>query len=293
MAAGGFKQRVVELAHNLGVATHRFLSPNPHGLVQVALSHPDLLRVAREVMTQMPQAALHDDTVKICESGDWRSYFAGKLSGTGLEIGALHRPLPTHSGMTVRYVDCVPYDELLRMYDTLDPRWKKLIVTPDIIDDGGTLKTVPDASYDFVVSSHLIEHLPDPISGISHWCRVLRPGGLLYLTVPDKRASFDSRRVRTTLEHLILDYQRPSAERDFEHYLEYALHVHRASGDKAIEEADRLLEEQVSIHYHVFQPADIVALLGWFNTHVRPVEIVEGPVVDPFGLEFHLLIAVR
>jgi hypothetical protein len=121
---------------------------------------------------------------------------------------------------------------------------------------------------------------------------VVRPGGHLYLIVPDKRSSFDRRRVRTTIEHLILDYQRPSAERDFDHYVDYALHVMRASREGAIAEADRMLREGTSIHYHVFQPADIVALLTWFAGQVRPIEILEGPVVDPYADEFHLLIRV-
>lgn len=40
-------------------------------------------------------------------------------------------------------------------------------------------------SFDIVVSCETIEHLPDPLSGLSEMARVCRPGGLLYLTTPN------------------------------------------------------------------------------------------------------------
>lgn len=42
-----------------------------------------------------------------------------------------------------------------------------------------------DASFDAVVSSHLLEHLPDPRSHIKECFRILRPGGKLILTTPN------------------------------------------------------------------------------------------------------------
>ena len=50
----------------------------------------------------------------------------------------------------------------------------------------------------------------NPIGALVNWLRVVRDGGLLYLIVPDKRRTFDQLRVRTTLEHMVLDYQQPS-----------------------------------------------------------------------------------
>jgi SAM-dependent methyltransferase len=132
--------------------------------------------------------------------------------------------------------------------------------------------------------------MSDPIGAILTWCRVLKPGGLLYLVLPDKRVTFDRARVRTTLEHMLLDHQRPSAERDFDHYLDYAVHVHRASGQPAIDEADRLLREGISIHYHVFLPSDVVGLVDWIAAHRQPLRLLEGPAWTRGGDEFHLLL---
>lgn len=41
-------------------------------------------------------------------------------------------------------------------------------------------------SFDLVVSSECIEHTPDPLRAVREMCRVLRPGGVLILTTPNK-----------------------------------------------------------------------------------------------------------
>jgi SAM-dependent methyltransferase len=194
--------------------------------------------------------------------------------------------------MRVQYVDRHTLDELQDEYAPLGNAQLKRFIKPDIIDDGARLTSIEDATYDFVIAGHVIEHLINPIGALEAWCRVVRPGGLVYLIVPDKRGTFDRRRVRTTLEHLVLDYRRPSADRDYEHFLDYAVHVQRSFGDLAIAEADRLKAIDFSIHFHVFQPADLVALVHWFAANVRPIEIVEGPVAHPGAAEFHLLLKV-
>ena len=43
------------------------------------------------------------------------------------------------------------------------------------------LKGMKDSSYDFVYSSHTIEHLPDPAEGVKNWFRVLKPGEFIAL----------------------------------------------------------------------------------------------------------------
>lgn len=43
-----------------------------------------------------------------------------------------------------------------------------------------------DASFDYVISSECIEHTPDPKKAISEMIRVLKPGGKLIVTSPNK-----------------------------------------------------------------------------------------------------------
>jgi acetyltransferase-like isoleucine patch superfamily enzyme/SAM-dependent methyltransferase len=72
----------------------------------------------------------------------------------------------------------------------------------DIVAPGDDLP-LEDSSVDFVISSHVIEHFPDPIKALKEWHRVVRPGGYLYIIAPHKERTFDRDRPRTTLAELI------------------------------------------------------------------------------------------
>jgi 2-polyprenyl-3-methyl-5-hydroxy-6-metoxy-1,4-benzoquinol methylase len=44
------------------------------------------------------------------------------------------------------------------------------------------------APYDYVFASHVIEHVLDPVAVMKMACTVLKPGGLLFIVVPNARA---------------------------------------------------------------------------------------------------------
>jgi SAM-dependent methyltransferase len=57
----------------------------------------------------------------------------------------------------------------------------------DIEDgDAQTLEGLPDNHFDFVYSSHCLEHVNDAADAISNWWRVLKPGGYLILYIPER-----------------------------------------------------------------------------------------------------------
>jgi SAM-dependent methyltransferase len=258
-------------------------------LLHYLSNRADLAQGLSEFRTTMPQADVVDETVALkpnTNTHEWRRDFAARLSGKGLELGALHRPLLAHAGMAMTYVDRADQTTLKKTF----PELAEAIIPVDIVDDAETLSTIADGSFDFVVAAHLIEHTRNPIGALESWLRVIRPGGLLYLIVPDKRQTFDRARVRTTLEHVILDYLHPSAERDLEHFLEYTVLVLKAEHEGAVEIARRLAAEDHSIHFHTFLPKDIVAIARWMDGHVTPVQVAEGPVMSPESDEFHLLL---
>ena len=76
--------------------------------------------------------------------------------------------------------------------------------------DAQILKGVADESYDFVYSSHTIEHLPDPSEAVKNWFRVLKPGGYLIIYLPhrdlyEKKKQLPSRFNPNHLNYFLID----------------------------------------------------------------------------------------
>lgn len=54
----------------------------------------------------------------------------------------------------------------------------------DIVADIQNMPGVPDESYDSIICTQVLEHVPNPFLAINELHRVLKPGGRLFLTVP-------------------------------------------------------------------------------------------------------------
>ena len=121
------------------------------------------------------------------------------LSGIGIEIGALDKPFELNA--TTLRVDFKSKHELERQYRN-DPDVGE-IADIHIIGRGDDLPCLADGAFDFVCNSHVFEHLCNPGRAVGEWLRILRPGGRIYMVVPDMRYCFDRLRELTTIEHLI------------------------------------------------------------------------------------------
>lgn len=191
-----------------------------------------------------------------------REKFLSTLQGEGLEIGALDNPVIAPH-LKIHYVDRLTREQALEHYPELKD---SPLVDVDIIDDAEALASIPDQSQDFVIANHVIEHMVNPVKALLNWGRVLKPGGKLFLAVPDKHHTFDRAREKTSIEHLFLDYHSPHAERDFEHFREFSKHVtcgfFHAYPDSEFEKvAMDLWEKRYSIHYHVWDYDSFLAFL--------------------------------
>ncbi len=193
------------------------------------------------------------------------------LRGAGLEIGALHLPLHVPRATRVRYVDRMDVAALRRHY----PELRDLdLVEADVIDDGETLATVEAGSADFVIANHFIEHTQDPIGTLANHLRVLRPGGVLYLAVPDKRLTFDRDREITPLEHVVRDHVDGPDWSRMMHFREWVRHVEGRPLDEVEARAAQLEREDYSIHFHVWTPDAFAELLVHARTQLGlPLEL--------------------
>lgn len=87
----------------------------------------------------------------------------------------------------------------------------------DYLADATNLYFAKECEFDFVCSSHVLEHVANPIKALYEWKRVIKEGGIIYCGIPDKRFTFDYRRQRTILSHLIKDYQKDINQNDTTH----------------------------------------------------------------------------
>jgi SAM-dependent methyltransferase len=186
------------------------------------------------------------------------------LSGTGIEIGAGYWPLRVPPGVVVRHVDYLSREGLAEASAVwgaeagLDPN---AIPRIDVIDDAERLVEFADATEDFVVANHFLEHTEDPIGTLENMLRVVRAGGIVFLMLPDARRSWDAQRPRTTVEHLLRDHREGPHWSRREHYEEWARYIEGVGEDGIAARADEFASEGAKHHFHVWDLEDFVALL--------------------------------
>jgi predicted SAM-dependent methyltransferase len=141
----------------------------------------------------------------------------------------------------------------------------------NFIAEGSTLECFTDASYDFVLSSHNLEHMANPIKALHNWKRVLKPSGFLLLVLPDKHRTFDYRRPVTTLGHMRDDYARDMGEDDMTHVEEFVTlwdYKKFPIASSIAEHRERYQNnyQQRLLHHHVFDlksATDFVKDCNW------------------------------
>ena len=187
------------------------------------------------------------------------------LRGEGLEIGALHAPLHLPPGAHVRYVDHMTTDELKRAYPEMAER---RLVPVSIVDDGERLVSIPDKTADFVIANHLIEHAQDPIETLKNWLRVVKPGGMVFMAVPNQAHTFDRTRPTTSLQHLILDHEQGPHVSRMAHYEEWVRHIEKVAPDRIAAVALQSMQDSRSIHFHVWDELAFLDLLSYCYRHL-------------------------
>lgn len=99
---------------------------------------------------------------RLNDSNYIRRYFVG----SGVDIGGKPDPLAL-------YAEFFPLMTAVRTWDLED-------------GDAQFMASVSDDFFDFVYSSHCLEHLNDPVEGLNNWLRVVKPGGHIIFAVPDE-----------------------------------------------------------------------------------------------------------
>jgi predicted SAM-dependent methyltransferase len=198
----------------------------------------------------------------------WANQF---LHGNGIEIGALHSPMPMPSHAKVTYVDSMTHEEQRKHYPELSAH---SLVHPQIISSAEELSPIPTSSLDFVVASHVLEHTDRVLLALSNFLRVLKPNGILFLAIPNKCFSFDRLRVVTSWQHLLDEFNHPLlvASHRKEHFREWSL-SHHGGGTFPTENLDTLgahfESKHYAIHFHTWDAQSITEFLLRAQTELK------------------------
>lgn len=238
---------------------------------------------------------------------------------TGVEIGPLAHPLIAKSDGDVLYADHMPTEALrhhYRQHPTLGPAGIDGIVPVDVVLGEGGLPGALGARgpVDYIVASHVVEHIPDPIGWLAEAAEILREGGLFCLIVPDKRFSFDHFRAPTSAGALVAAYlqrlRRPPLGTVYEHFARACVIDRKAvwlgrpvamqpltgGPAAAFEAAERIARQDtyVDVHCTVVTPFGFAALLEEIlRLGLLPFECAALEPTRPMEDEFFVLLRKR
>ena len=244
---------------------------------------------------------------------DRRARLLGPLNPArlrGAEIGALNRPVVRKEEGEILYIDHTDRDGLLQIFGHTDMDLGSILEVDAVWGENRLLDCLPGRRpVDYVLASHVVEHVPDLLGWLREVRDALVPGGQLRLAVPDRRYTFDLLRRESTLADVLdanLRHARAPLPRAV---LEFILMTREVSAQKAwlgqidaealraqmpsIAHAMTLAREvleagrYVDSHCWIFTPGSFAALMEQLSAAgLLGLECVEFHDTELFDLEF-------
>lgn len=131
--------------------------------------------------------------------------------GNGLEIGGAAYQ---EYNIKALNLDIAKHDDENDVYRIEQIKRCGKVKQVDIVASGDNIP-VAENSFDFVFSSHVLEHFYNPLSALREWKRVVKNNGYIVAIVPSKNKTFDRKRKCTTIEEF---YQR---DKDYDKSISY------------------------------------------------------------------------
>lgn len=145
------------------------------------------------------------------------------------------------------------------------------------VGEASDLHFIKSDNYDFVLSSHALEHIANPLKALFEWKRVLKDEGVLVLVLPHRDGSFDHKREVTSFEHILSDYQDNTKEDDLTH-LEEIIEFHDYEMTPEIVSKDYFRKRSGSnfenrcLHHHVFDTELGIKLVDFLGLEIQAVD---------------------
>ncbi|RVB80553.1 MULTISPECIES: methyltransferase domain-containing protein [unclassified Mesorhizobium] len=229
-----------------------------------------------------------------------REYLQRRLPrfGSILELGAFDNPVfRKELGDMVKYADWFGKEELLDMHKSNHKRNFNRAVDVDYVIKDHLFARHVDAKFDLISGSHVIEHIADVVTWLKEIEALLRPGGAVFLAIPDRRYTFDYFRSESTAIQMVRAHEeklsRPDKWQIFDHFYYHqkvdaeaiwngmppSEFKSRFSFSEAIKRSEIASNEYTDAHCWVFTPSSfeiaindlrLPGLVGLSVEHVEP-----------------------
>jgi SAM-dependent methyltransferase len=228
--------------------------------------------------------------------------------GAALEIGPAHNGiLPKREGFDTKTVDYLDRAGLIDKYKAHDNYSPDDIEEVDfVLPPGAAMGDIIKTRFDLVLASHVLEHTTSLVDFLNECTRLLQPGGVIALVVPDHRFCFDRFRERSSLGSVIDAHLEPHEVHTVGTLTEFAVnavkhrgttswapvHAGRYSWVNGESDIDRIRRSATSgryvdVHHWVFTPNHLRLLLHDLRT-LGYIEVAEAHFHDTVGHEFFI-----
>jgi SAM-dependent methyltransferase len=228
-----------------------------------------------------------------------------------LEIGPAHNAiLPKRDGFDTKVVDYLDRPGLVEKYRDFAQYSPEDIEDVDyVLPAGASMSDVIDERFQLVLASHVLEHTTSLIDFLNDCARLLAPGGVVSLVVPDHRYCFDRFRERSSIARVIDMALAPQSVHTVGTLTDFSLNAVRHRGTTSwapghrgtytlVHDMDAVTAnaaraagpDYIDVHNWVFSPNHLRLLL--FDLHALGyLPLREVTFQDTIGHEFFLTLS--
>jgi SAM-dependent methyltransferase len=230
-----------------------------------------------------------------------------------LEIGPLCSPnIKKEPDVNVFYADIRSTEDIKKFYSNdINVPLDKVVEIDYIIETSYSECFEKMDKFDYVIATHVIEHIPQLILFFQDISKILNQNGKLCLSIPDKRFCFDHFRYPTSFAESYDIYIKGNTNnpvRVFDHLLNYTINdpvfwwKNRNSFEQIPKTNERLEiaknlyirsldNEYIDVHFNVFTPNSfLVFLYNMLSFNLLPFRCIEFSSTEYNMLEFNCVL---
>jgi len=158
--------------------------------------------------------------------------FTINKQGKGIEIGPSHSPIASKAdGYDVEIIDCMDKKALISYFEDHPVDISK-IEEVDYVWEGEPYPELIKKTnhYDWIISSHSIEHTTNLIGFLNDCDEILKDNGVISLAIPDKRFCFDYFRPLSGIGKVIDSHLNQNVRHSFGTHVEFNLNCCELDG---------------------------------------------------------------